>query len=429
MAVPGNRKRSANVGHHLDGRLVTYDDGTKGFRQNMQIPHPFLGAVDMVADAWGVPKMSVPASVYHGMFTFDVPSSMWIKYHSATSALAAETQATTNIFSRNGAGVVKADVTNPAVTLESRECPRYQPNRGHLFSNAQWCPGKTADGTRDWGLGTNENRIHFRLKSDGLLYAVRYSGGVLKQETQIPVENLPDGFDVEKGNVYDIQYQWRGLGSYFFYVNLKLVYTMNLLGTLTELSMENPALPIMYRAVRNTEDVEMNVGCSDISSENGTFNNAEQYESTYAEAVSVNGTNVPVLIINNPYQINSQTNTRTITLARISVTCSKKAVFKVWSTRDPSTITGATFGTGGFGSFVETDSPDVVSGAVRATAVTTTNYRPIVAIPVEAAVSRVLDNPYRQRIEFPLVRGDFLIVTCTATTATCDAVIEWGEQI
>lgn len=34
MAVPNNRKRSANVGHHLDGVLVTYDDGTEGFLQH-----------------------------------------------------------------------------------------------------------------------------------------------------------------------------------------------------------------------------------------------------------------------------------------------------------------------------------------------------------------------------------------------------------
>ena len=48
---------------------------------------------------------------------------------------------------------------------------------------------------------------------------------------------------------------------------------------------------------------------------------------------------------------------------------------------------------------------------------------------VEATVSREVDNPYRGRIEFPIVRGDYLVVTCEATTAEADVVIEWGEQI
>ena len=67
--------------------------------------------------------------------------------------------------------------------------------------------------------------------------------------------------------------------------------------------------------------------------------------------------------------------------------------------------------------------------AVRATAINTTNMKFITAVPVEAAVTLSVDNPYRGRIEFPVVRGDYLVVTCTASTATATAVVEWGEQI
>lgn len=388
----------------------------------LPVPHPSMGNVDLTVDAWGIPKVSLPVSLYHGLFTFDIPASMWFMYENGT-----QVYTSTNIVSTDGAAVITADATNTNVILESRESPRYQPNRGHLVSFSLICPSKTANGKRTFGLGTDENGVSFRLKSDGLLYAVRESGGVETEEL-IDATLLPDGFDVEKGNVYDIQFQWRGVGSFFFYVNLKLVHAMEVLGTLDALSIENPALPIRMQCERTTQDVTMKIGCVDITSENGLAD-IEQYGSAYAESVSVNGTDAPVLVVHNPLQISSTTNTRSISLARVSPKCSKKATFKVWVTRDVTAITGATLKAIGSGSYVETDSTDMDATAVRATSVDTSKMRFITAIPVEAAVGRSVDNPAKERIQFNLVRGDYLVVTCTASTATAEVVDEWGEQV
>ena len=376
---------------------------------------------DLTADAWGSQKVSFPLSVFHGMWTFDIPSSMWFMYENGT-----QVYTSTDITSSDSAAKLLTTVTNTSLLLESRECPRYQPNRGHLFSTSVWCPNKTNDGVREWGLATAENGVFFRLKADGNLYAVLLSGGVETHEDLIDTSSVPN-FDVEKGNVYDIQYQWRGVGNYKFFINLKEVFSFDHLGTLTALSMENPALPAHLHAARTTEDVELNIGCVDITSENG-ITNTEQYGSAYAEGVSVS-TNTPVIVVYNPLQINSQTNTRTVTLARISVTCSKKGTFKVWATRNPADITGETLKPVRSDDFVETDSTDMDATAVRATAVTTSNMKFITSIPVEAATSRFVDNPYRGRIEFPIVRGDYLVITCTSATASADVVVEWGEQI
>ncbi len=378
---------------------------------------------DLTADAWGVPKVSIAHSLAHGMFTFDVPESIWFMYHNGT-----QVYSSTAITSTNGAGVLQTSATNHTLLLESRECPRYQPNRGHHFATALICPSKTLGGVREWGVGTSENRARFRLKSDGKLYAVLFSGGIQTYEQEIDMSLIP-GFDVEKGNTYDIQYQWRGVGNYKWFVNLTCVHSADLIGTLTALSLENPALPMSFLAQRVTQDVSIIIGCADITSENGEDNNIEQYGSAYSEAVTVNGTNVPVLVICNPLQINGKTNTRTITLARASMSCTKKATFKIWETRSAGDLTGETLQTIGRGSFVQTDSPDTVAGAVRATAVTTANLRFITAIPVEAAVRGIWDNPFRNRIELPFVRGDHIVVTCSATTATSECVLEWGEQI
>lgn len=391
-------------------------------------PLPILaGKGDLTTDAWGIQKTSSPQSIFHGLWTFDIPQSMWFMYENGT-----QVYTSTNIVSNGGVAQLTTDVTNAVLLLESRECPRYQPNRGHLFSCAGWFPNKTNDGIRDFGLFTTENGAFFRLKPDGLLYAVIRRGGSEVYEQVIDTSGLTN-FDVEKSNIYDIQFQWRAAGNYLFYIGnpgtgtSQLVHTINYLGTLTSASIENPALPVAAKATRTTENVVMNLSCADITSENGRTD-TEQYISAYAEAVSV-GTDTPVIVLRSPLQINSETNTRTVSLARISFTCTKKAVFKFWTTRAASDITGATYKPVGSGSYLETDSTDMDATAVRATAATIANMRFITAIPVEAATRIPVDNPYRGRIEFPIVRGDYLVITCTAASAAADVVMECGEQI
>lgn len=375
----------------------------------------------IVNDAWGNQIVSLPKSLFHGMFTFDIPQTKWFMYENGS-----QVYTSTAITSNNSVGSLQTSSTYHTLVLESRRCPRYQPNRGHRFSTALWCPSKTNDGIREWGCGTSENRALFRLKADGKLYAVLRSGNSQTYEQEIDTTSV-ENFDVEKGNVYDIQYQWRGVGNYYFYINLKLVHTISNLGTLTALSIENPALPARFAAQRTTQDVSISIGCVDITSENGDDEHLE-YGSAYAEGVTVI-TNTPVIVIRQPLLINSETNTRDLTLARISFNCSKKAVFKVWSTRTAGDITGATYKAVNNGSYVECDSTNMNGAAVRATSVTVANLRLITAVPVEAAVPREVDNPWPHEIEFSIVRGDYIVVTCTAATATADVVIEWGEHI
>jgi hypothetical protein len=380
-----------------------------------------LGTGDLTVDAWGSQKVSIPHSVFHGLFTFDIPPSQWFMYENGT-----QVYTSANIISENSEGVLRTSAAKNVLLLESRATPRYQPNRGHLYSTAVWCPSKTASGVRDWGLATTENGVFFRLKADGKLYAVLRSGGVETKEEEISISKV-SGFDVEKGNVYDIQYQWRGVGDYKFFINLVHVHTFSNLGTLTALSMEDPALPAMMKATRTSADVEIHAGCVDISSENGNDDRL-QYASVYADA-TLNGTDLPLVCIYSPLQVNSATNTRMAELSRITLTCDKKAVFKVWQTRNLAAITGATFVAINSGSFIQTDSPDTVAGAVKATSVNTALLKLVTVIPVEAGVSKVTNNPFQTRIDFPVVRGDYLVITATVSTGTCDAVIELGEAI
>jgi len=404
-------------------QVVTLDMGGAGAEQLLSGSIPVIanGAFgDITADAWGVPKVSLPHSVLHGLFTFNIPQGQWFMYHGAT-----QVYTSANLTSSNGAARVRADATQPSVRLESRATPRYQPNRGHLFSTALWMPSAETGAVREVGCSTVENGVYFRLTDAGL-YAVLRSGNVEVRAELIDTSKVA-GFDVSKGNIYDIQYQWRGLGDYKFFINLQLVHVFRNLGTLTALSLEDPALPAMFRSTCVTGAAEIYIGCVDISSENGSDDRL-QYASAYAE-VTLTGTNQPVLTIYNPLQINGRTNTRMTELSRITLTCDKKATFKVWTTRDPTAVVGATFVSSNQGSFVECDSPDAVAGAVKATSVVTAGLNLVTVLPVQAGVTRGTDNPFQGRIDFLLVRGDYLVITVNVTTGACDAVVEWGEAV
>jgi hypothetical protein len=375
---------------------------------------------DLTADAWGVPKVSLPHSLSHGMWTFDVPAAHWFVYENGT-----QVYTSTDITSTGGAAKLLTTAAKHTLLLEGRECPRYQANRGHLFSTAVICPSKTADGVREWGIGTDRNRVVFRLKSDGKLYAVLRSAGVQTYELEIDTSGVA-GFDVERGNVYDIQFQWRGVGNYVFFINLVECHAIENLGTLTDLSIEDPAMPMRFAAQRVTADVSMTIGCGDISSENGADDTLVP-QTSYAN-ITLNGTNLPVMTIHNPLLINSRPNTRTIYPQRISVTCDKKAVFKVWQHRDPGLLTGETLVAIENGSFVQTDSPDTVAGAVVATAATVASMRLVTVLNVQANGSAewTINDP---RIHYDLVRGDYLTITATTTVGLVDAVIAWGEAV
>jgi hypothetical protein len=386
-----------------------------------------LGEGDLTYDAWGVQKVSLPHSLFHGMFTFDIPEKMWFMYEGGT-----QVYTSTSIVSTSGAAVLTTSAGKAALILESRVCPPYQPNRGHLFSTAVWCPTKTAVGcVREWGVQNVDAGVFFRLKADGLLYAVQRSLTVETKEEVITTTGVA-GFNVENGNVYDIQYQWRGVGNYKFFINNVLVHTFANLGTLTALSMSNPALPMSFKA--STADAAiancaLHVGCADLTSENG-LPTREQWQSAYSQAVATNGADKPVLVIHNPLLIGTKANTRTVHLRTLSVTNTKKCIFKLWKTRSAADITGETLvaGYGGKYTYIQSDSTDMNVGAVRATAVTVANLEFLLAVTVEVA-TQVETSLSADELDLNLVRGDYLVITNDSVNGASDVVIRWGEEI
>ena len=175
----------------------------------------------------------------------------------------------------------------------------------------------------------------------GNLYAVvrTTKGGVTTEDKQL-IDTT--GIDLDKGNVYDIQFQWRGVGNYKFYINLQLVYEFKYLGTLTDLSMSNPALPAFYECANIGQEVTMKVGCVDISSEGGD-DNGKEYGSISVNndsgQVAISGLNQPVLAIRSKLTVDTKINTRDTLALLASAYADQRSFFRVWATRDFTAIT------------------------------------------------------------------------------------------
>ena len=91
--------------------------------------------------------------------------------------------------STDGLMVLSSGALNEKRQLRSFRHPRYQPNRGHLYSISAILPSADALGERSFGLFTSEAGIMFRLRA-GALYVVRRTtiGGVISEtETAITI--------------------------------------------------------------------------------------------------------------------------------------------------------------------------------------------------------------------------------------------------
>lgn len=293
-------------------------------------------------DAWGRPKSVLDYSIFSATWTFDVPERVWMEVSWDYINEIPMIQPTLSKVSSvdHMMSVLSGTSAGNGTVGRTRSFMRYQPNRGQLFSTAITCPNPTFNGSREWGLSTADNGVMFELLGDGAdwdLVVTRRKNGSVVETTSIKdavLERFPD-FDASKGHVYDIQYEWRGVGNYYFFVNLELVYTMELLGTLDSISIDNPALPVAFVSTTFTEgsEIELFVSCVDVTSEGGqdertvygTIDSGDTFTETTDNQYTINGSDryigaVLALRVPRTIQYNGETefNTRGVILDALS---------------------------------------------------------------------------------------------------------------
>lgn len=318
-------------------------------------------APSLANDAWGRDKVITDYSIFHALFTYDVPDRVW-EESSIDSNLDYTHLAQTGTKATSSGGALKiasGTTANAGAALTSKRHPRYQPNRGHLYSTAGWMPTPEADGNRKWGLlcgclsDTNRSGAYFELEGDGTdysLYAVLRSQGTIKQRTDI-TGMLPDGFDISKGALYDIQFQWRGVGDYHFFVNQKHIYTIERLQRYSEITLWNPAASIGFECTTHTTtEIEMRFGCVDVTSEGGT-RDSRQFASISTGDTLLDATDAgtAMLAIRVPrtvsYDGGTYINTRDLVASKLTSWTRDEAAAQVYFGRDTTAtnLDGATW--------------------------------------------------------------------------------------
>lgn len=388
-----------------------------------------LGGNALGADAWGRQKVYMDNSILHGMFTTSVPVATWKETYNGVE------QAPTVSTSVNGKLSHKAGATlNDVNVLDTYRNPRYEPNRGHLYSTAVFLPLKTASGVREFGIFTEYSGVFFRLKSDGNLYAVvRTTVNSVTTDNEQLIDTT--GIDIEKGNVYDIQFQWRGVGNYSFFINLKKVYAFEFLGTLSELTMFNPALPIAFRAENLGDNVEIQCGCVDVTSEGGKAN-GKIYGSVSIDnqsgQVAVTGYNTPVLAVRSKPTVGGLRNTRDTLALLLSAYSDQRSFVRVWATRDFTAITENDQAWQDFGDghleYISYDVPDITTPMTFDTAKAELIFGCRVGIDETYSTSALFEG----RTDIWLTPGDLFVFTIhreNALAANVGATFEFAEEI
>lgn len=399
-----------------------------------------LGQNDLGVDAWGRQKVVEDFSLFRGLFTYDVPNRVWEENKAETDGTWTEQTSTGDkAVSEGGALHLYSGITaNEGAALRSRQHPRYQPNRGQLYSTAVILPNATADGIRRFGIFSVANGVCFELEGDGsswTLYAVRRSNGV--NQTRVAID-VSSSYDPEKGHVYDIQYQWRGVGNYKFFIDLEEVYVDAALGTLTELSVQNPANHAAFECVTHTTtQIEIIAGCVDISSEGGNANNSVFQSFTTGETLlGATATGTAMIGIYLPrtveYQSDLIENTRDCLAQKASSWCRDESAIQIYFARDTAVpnLKGLTW-TNRDGSNVQSLVGGDTSALDNAFQTDRANMDLVVNEWVDLEQKNVLENPFGPIAPFYITPGDVLILAVKSFAGTDDsaATLYLAEEI
>jgi len=301
------------------------------------------------SDAWGRPKAVLDESLFSSTWTFGISERIWEEWAYTEGSGWAPQVGFTNAASEDHMLTVKSTtIQGGGCTIASKVHPKYQPNRGHLYSTALIHPNATDVGLTRFGLGSPQDACAFEIEGDGAdwdIFAFRRYSGVTANRVSVKdkiLEIFPD-FDPAKGHVFDIQFQWRGVGNYYYFVDLELVYTEEVLGSRTELSMSDPALQAFFSTYCTQEGVERiaKFGCVDVTSEGGNGHNKQFGSINSGDALLSTGNQISTAMValRVPRYINyegdpTHINSRGAVMDMLNTFCDKAYQTKVWYFRD-----------------------------------------------------------------------------------------------
>lgn len=382
-----------------------------------------MGDDGIYADAWGRQKVITDYSIFTATFSSSASLSKWIEYNDGV-----EQYVKNNASIVNGEGVVTSN--GGSTFLMSARNPKYQGNRGHLYSSS--------------AIVDNASR------ANGTLYAVVRTyrdSTVIEDRQEIDISTAEfNNFDPSKGNTYDIQAQLRDVGNIKLFINQKEVYFFGYAGKQSNLILSNMNTPLSFECTNTgivrwgmftpqcgiffewefdtPQETTIRSGCVDLTSEGG----ADQRQ-TFVSAVGnkINGaTDEVVLAVRVPETLDGQINTIDAELARLKADVSKKSDIEVWATRNPTALT---ITTGTWEALNGGNLEKFAPAASGASTFDTAKARLVDVIPVEANTNNRQENPNPAKIQFFLVHGDILIMKLLGTTVDTRVIVQLGDEI
>lgn len=389
-------------------------------------------------DSWAKLKTVHDESILHGMFTFNVPITKWKE-----SINGVEQLSFAHASSVDGKLSLSSGTLNQKIKLDTYRNPRYEPNRGHLYATSIFLPNPSALAQRTFGVFTEEAGVGFRLRSGNLYAVIRTTVSSVTTDSEFAI-SLPAGADLSKGNTFDIQFQWRGVGDYYFFFNQRVVLALGFLGELDELSMFNPAAPIAFECINQGGAATIECGCVDVSSEGGkdngkTYGSISINNNTGSVVVAAAPTayNVPVMVVRNKKTVGGLINTRDVLALLATAYADQRSIFRVWATRDETAITlndqvWTDFGDGHLERIIYTLTPDGTGTVATPMTFDTTKAELIFGCRVSVDESYATSALFEGRTEIYQTPGDIFIFTLhreTGGAVSGGVTYEFAEAI
>lgn len=376
---------------------------------------------DIKSDAWWRPKTVDDFSLFHWLWTYNIPSQIWLTFEDWVEVLPS-TRITSDVWHWS---IKSWTTTWNTAFLRSKRHPRYQPNRWHLLSTAWFMPNPTATWIRQLWFKNTIAGAYFQLEN-WVLYAVILDDSIekVKEVIDLSLAWLTVA-DLAFWTLYDIQFQWRWVWEYFFYVNQKLVYQTSFLWVDTELTISNPAISVwVYCENTNWTEVEVRLWCVDVSTEWWKREWATYVSVSNATTKAVNTADYPVVVAHIKSTLSWLPNTRDVLALRVTWSSDQKSKMKAYITRNATAITGATYTDAQQGSWIEF--------ATNATAINTSLCQLLWIKRINIDDSWVVDLP-SDLIDFILSEWDYLIITMErenpTQVANVDVSLEMWEEI
>lgn len=384
------------------------------------------------ASAFGELRVSLPYTLLDWTWKYSIDALEW-----GTALVGGGT--VTHQPNESSATVAVGTANADRARLRSHTHFRYQAGKGQrvlqsiINSNAG-----NADQTRRWGQYDDSDGLFWELAGTtfGIVVRTSTSGGAVDTKVNQSAWNFDklDGtgrsgvtLDLTKGSIFEIDYQWLGVGVVRWFVNGLLVHETINPNTLTVPYMKTAVLPIQYEVVNTAGSTAggFDAVCVAVRSESGEAPPEYSFGAFNSADISVTTTERPLLSIRPAATFNSLTNR--MLLLPILMSVSTEGARAGYRLVFGGTLTGASW-----------SAADAASGAERdssATAITggTTLFRSFLADLTAANVDiRAMFQTLARKLRldaFGTVPDTLTVmgVNEAAGTTNMRASLTWGE--